>query len=593
MSGVKTSATLLGDFRTDARVLVLVALAVPIGIVSALVAKALLWLIAVISNAVFFQKYSPELGSLVHHHLGAWVILAPVAGALLIGLMARYGSEKIRGHGIPEALEAILLGGSVIQPKVALLKPLSSAISIGTGGPFGAEGPIIMTGGACGSILAQLFHLSAAERKTLLVAGAAGGMSAVFASPIAATLLAVELLLFEWRPRSFIPVALASLVAYLTRIPLIGAGPIFPTIPHGALGIWPIIAGLGIGIAAGFGSGILTGIVYFFEDAFQKLPVHWMWWPAIGGLFVGIGGWIDPRVLGVGYDLIGELLAGKILGAALLGLVAAKALVWAISLGSGTSGGVLAPLLIIGGALGAAIGQFLPTGDVGLWAMIGMAAMMSGTMRSPLTGIFFLLELTHDLNALPVLLCGCAAALGVTVLLMRRSILTEKLARRGQHIAREYSVDFFELARVSDVMDKDIPLIPAKTPLPRYSARIASGDPLVCTKQASFLGDENGDLIGIITRGDVVRAFGRRDDEGLTVEEVGSTKLVVTFPDETLHDAIALMLKHDIGRLPVVDRANPRRVLGYLGRASIMNARQRYHVEEEERARGFNREVVA
>ncbi len=589
MSGVKTSATLLGDFRTDARVFVLAGLAIPIGVISALVAKALLWLIAVISNLVFFQKYSPELGSLVNHHLGPWVIFAPVAGALIVGLMARYGSEKIRGHGIPEALEAILLGGSLIQPKVALLKPISSAISIGTGGPFGAEGPIIMTGGACGSILAQLFHLSAAERKTLLVAGAAGGMAAVFATPIAATLLAVELLLFEWRPRSFIPVALASLVAYLARIPLIGPGPIFPMAPHGLLGLWPVLAGAVIGIAAGFGSGLLTGIVYFFEDAFQKLPIHWMWWPAIGGLFVGIGGWIDPRVLGVGYDLIGGLLAGKILGGALLGLLIGKALVWAIALGSGTSGGVLAPLLIIGGGLGAAIGQFLPIGDIGLWAMIGMAAMMSGTMRSPLTGIFFLLELTHDLNALPVLLCGCAAALGVTVLLMRRSILTEKLARRGQHIAREYSVDFFELARVAEVMEADVPLIPAKTPLPRYSARIASGDPLVCTRQATLLGDENGELVGIITRGDVVRAFGRSNDEDLTVGEVGSTDLIVTFPDETLHNAIATMLKYDIGRLPVVDRSNPRKVLGYLGRASIMKSRERYHVEEEQRARGFAR----
>ena len=587
MSGTKTSETLLGDFRTDTRVLILAALAIPIGIISAVVAKALLWLIAEISNVVFFQRFSSELPSLVHHHLGPWVVLSPMAGALVIGLMARYGSEKIRGHGIPEALEAILLGGSLIQPKVALLKPISSAISIGTGGPFGAEGPIIMTGGACGSILAQLFHLTAAERKTLLVAGAAGGMSAVFASPVAATLLAVELLLFEWRPRSFIPVALASLVAWLARIPLIGPGPIFPVAAHGMLGLWPVLTAIGIGVAAGLGSGILTGVVYFFEDAFQKLPVHWMWWPAIGGLFVGIGGWIDPRVLGVGYDLIGGLLAGKILGAALLGLVIAKALVWAIALGSGTSGGVLAPLLIIGGALGAAIGQWIPVGDAGLWAMIGMAAMMSGTMRSPLTGIFFLLELTHDLNALPVLLCGCSAALGVTVLLMRRSILTEKLARRGQHITREYSVDLFELARVGDVMDKDVPLIPASTPLSKFSARIASGDPLVCTRQGTLLGDDNGDLAGIITRGDVVRAFGDSGRDTATVGEIGSSKLVVTFPDETLHDAIALMLKHNIGRLPVVSRSNQRQVVGYLGRASIMNARQRYHSEEEERARGF------
>ena len=437
MADHKTSQTPLGDFRTDRRMLLLVALAVPVGVISALVAKALLWLIAEITNLVFFQRFSPVLGSLQHNHLGVWVILAPVVGALIIGLMARYGSEKIRGHGIPEALEAILLGGSLIQPKVALLKPISSAISIGTGGPFGAEGPIIMTGGAFGSILAQLFHLTSAERKTLLVAGAAGGMSAVFASPIAATLLGVELLLFEWRPRSFIPVTVASVVAWLLRIPLIGAGPIFPITPHAPLGFAAIGIACVIGIAAGFGSGLLTVLVYFCEDVFLKIPIHWMWWPAIGAVFVGFGGWIDPRVLGVGYELIHGMLRGEILGAALIGLMIGKALVWSIALGSGTSGGVLAPLLIIGGGLGAGLGQFIPIGDMGLWAMVGMAAIMGGTMRSPLTGMFFMLELTHDINALPALLCGSVAGLAVTVLLMKRSILTEKLARRGQHIARE------------------------------------------------------------------------------------------------------------------------------------------------------------
>jgi H+/Cl- antiporter ClcA len=463
--------------------LLLVGFALPVGVISAFVAKALLWLIGEITNLVFFQRFSPEMETLQHHHLGPWVIAAPIVGALLIGLMARYGSDKIRGHGIPEAIEAILLGGSLIQPKVAILKPVSSAISIGTGGPFGAEGPIIMTGGAVGSLIAQLFHLSSAERKTLLVAGAAGGMAAVFASPVAATLLAVELLLFEWRPRSFIPVVVAAVAAWLCRIPLIGPGPIFPVALHPALGLWPMVAAGGIGIIAGFGSGLLTAIVYFFEDAFAKLPFHWMWWPAVGAVFVGIGGWIDPRVLGVGYELIHGLLRGEILGAALLGLLVGKALVWAIALGSGTSGGVLAPLLIIGGAIGAFIGQWLPVGDIGLWAMIGMAAMMGGTMRSPLTGMFFLLEMTHDLNALPALLCGTVAALGVTVLLLRRSILTEKLARRGQHIAREYSVDLFEMMRVSEVMDVNVPLVPASTPLPRFSARIASGDPLISGRQ--------------------------------------------------------------------------------------------------------------
>ncbi len=349
--------------------LLLTALSLPIGLLSAAVAKALLWLIAVISNAVFFQRYSPVLIPLTGHTLGGWVILAPVLGALVIGLMARYGSEKIRGHGIPEALEAILLGRSLIRPKIAVLKPLSSAISIGTGGPFGAEGPIIMTGGAFGSMFAQLIHLTAAERKTLLVAGAAGGMSAVFATPVAATLLAVELLLFEWRTRSFIPVAAAAVAASLLRVPLLGAGPLFPVTPHAPSDAATLGLAVAVGVAAGLGSALLTWLVYFFEDAFERLPIHWMWWPAVGAVFVGLGGWMDPRVLGVGYELIHGLLRGEILGGALLGLMIGKALVWSLALGSGTSGGVLAPLLILGGALGAACGQWLPaTRASGPWS---------------------------------------------------------------------------------------------------------------------------------------------------------------------------------------------------------------------------------
>jgi CBS domain-containing protein len=298
-------------------------------------------------------------------------------------------------------------------------------------------------------------------------------------------------------------------------------------------------------------------------------------------------------VLGVGYELIHGMLRGEILGAALIGLMIGKSLVWAIALGSGTSGGVLAPLLIIGGALGAGLGQFAHVGDVGLWAAVGMAAMMGGTMRSPLTAIFFLVELTHDINALPALLCGSVAGLAVTVLLLRRSILTEKLARRGQHIAREYSVDLFELTRVGDVMDKDVPLIPASTPLPRFAARVASGDPLIQTRQGTLLGNEHGELVGIITRGDIVRAFDRSRDPTVTVLDAGSRNLIVAYSDEILHDAIARMLRHDIGRLPVVERANEKKMLGYLGRAGILAARERYHREEETRERGFGAGAAA
>ena len=576
----------LGDFSTNKRVLLLAGIAVPIGIVSSFVAKALLWLIALITNLAFFHRFSAVPAIPQDHHLGAWVILVPVVGAVIIGLMARYGSEKIRGHGIPEALEAILLGRSLINPKIAILKPVSSAISIGTGGPFGAEGPIIMTGGAFGSIFAQLFHLSAAERKTLLVAGAAAGMSAVFATPVAAALLAVELLLFEWKPRSFIPVAIASIVASVMRVPLLGSGPIFPVIAHHAMGGRQLFDALLIGTAVGLCSGLITAFIYRVEDTFAKLPIHWMWWPALGALFVGLGGYFDPRVLGVGYETIGSLVRGEMVGAALIGLVFAKGLVWSIALGSGTSGGVLAPLLIIGGALGAMIGQWLPGGDAGLWAMVGMGAMMGGTMRAPLTGMVFTLELTHDLDTLPALLIGCVSALCVTVLLLKRSILTEKLARRGQHITREYSIDLFELTRVGDVMEQTPPIIPAHTPLSEISARIANGDPAVIAHHALIVVDEARCPLGVLTRGDIMRRLKSAADSNDTVLDAATTNIVVSYPDESLHDAIAKMLHGDIGRLPVVSRENPGQLLGYLGRGEILAARWRHHQEETEREKG-------
>lgn len=577
----------LADFTRDKRILILSLMAIVIGVLSAVVAKLLVWLIAIITNLVFFQKLSADFVSTTNHHLGKWVILAPVAGGLIIGLMARYGSEKIRGHGIPEALEAILFGRSRMEAKVAVLKPLSSAISIGTGGPFGAEGPIIMTGGAVGSLFAQLFHLSPAERKTLLVAGAAGGMAAIFASPVAAVLLAVELLLFEWRPRSFIPVSLAAATAAALRIPLMGAGPIFPVTAHAPLGTEGLIIALVVGIIAGLASGLLTTLVYAFEDLFDKLPIHWMWWPAIGGLFVGIGGWIDPRILGVGYDTIHALLRGELVGPMVAGLLIGKALVWSLSLGSGTSGGVLAPLLIMGGALGAIEAHWIPIGDAGLWAMISMAAMMGGTMRSPLTAMVFTLELTHDLNVLPALLVSCIAAHAVTVLVLRRSILTEKVARRGFHINREYAVDPLMSLRVSEVMDNDPPTIPATMKLSDFSDRLAQKDRRLSRRQGTLIVDDEGCLTGIITRGDVLRAIEENSDSNLTVIAAGSRNLIITYPDEILYEAIEKMVRNDIGRLPVVSRDNSRKALGYLGRAAVMTARLHRMKEEHEREPGW------
>src|SRR5579863_4659338 len=452
----------LGDFTTTPRVLWVSTLAIGIGVIGSYVALGLLRLIGLFTNLFYYQRWRTDLVSPANHHMGGWGVLVPVAGAFIIGLMARYGSERIRGHGIPEAIEAILMKGSRVQPRVAFLKPLSSAISIGSGGPFGAEGPIIMTGGAFGSIVAQLFHLTAAERKTLLVAGAAAGMSATFGSPVAAALLAVELLLFEWKPRSLVPVALSSATAAIVRPHLLGPGPLFPVPPHTAtMSASAVGACVVCGLLAGGLSALLTLSVYAFEDLFQKLPIHWMWWPAIGGVVVGVGGLVYPRALGVGYDLIQDLLRGNLAVPALLLLIVTKWTMWSASLGSGTSGGVLAPLLIMGAALGGLESHWFPDEGLGFWPLVSMGAVLGGTMRSPFTGIIFTLELTHDLGSLLPLLLAVTCAHAFTVLVLRRSILTEKVSRRGFHLSREYSTDPLEILFVCEVMGSEIAAIPS------------------------------------------------------------------------------------------------------------------------------------
>ena len=406
-------------------------------------------------------------------------------------------------------------------------------------------------------------------------------MSAIFATPIAAVLLAVELLLFEWKPRSFIPVAFASIVAGILRVPLLGAGPIFPMASLGPPQFGITAAALIVGLIAGAGSTLLTILVYWFEDLFSKLPIHWMWWPVLGGLGVGIGGMFDPRILGVGYDIIRSLLRGEVIGGLLISLLIGKALVWSFSLGSGTSGGVLAPLLIIGGALGALESQWIPVGDPGLWALVGMAAIMGGTMRSPLTGIMFAFELTHQVNLLPALLVSCIAAYAFTVLVLRRSILTEKVARRGFHISREYAVDPLDALRVENVMDREIQSVDPEMKVSELSDRIAAHDARFTRHHGLLILDGSGNLVGIVTRGDIMRSLQRGGDE--TVIDAGTRELIVIYPDDVLSEAAHRMVSGDVGRLPVVSRENPHHALGYLGRPSLLAARRLRMAEEHER----------
>jgi len=582
--GYDEATGLLGDFTTTRRVLLISMMAIVIGVLSAFVALALLRLIGLFTNLFFFQRWSTALITPAGNHLGVFVIFVPVIGGLVIGLMARYGSERIRGHGIPEAIEAILINGSRMQPRVAVLKPISSAISIGSGGPFGAEGPIIMTGGALGSVMAQFFHLTSAERRTLLVAGAAGGMSATFASPVAATLLAVELLLFEWKPRSFVPVALASATAAVVRRYIIGLGPLFPTPPHAAwIGIVGVLGCVLVGLLAGALSAALTAAVYAAEDAFHRLPIHWMWWPAIGGLVVGIGGLIFPQALGVGYDIIGSMLHGNVSTHIILGVLLVKSVIWAVSLGSGTSGGVLAPLLMMGGALGGVTALFLPNEGAGFWPLISMAAVLGGTMRSPFTGIVFALELTHDSNILLPLLIASVVAHGFTVLTLRRSILTEKVARRGYHLSREYAADPLEILFVREVMRTNTISIPAGIAPADLAERMHLGQD--GRRQRLYPVVDAGErIVGVATRADVQRLIDESgsDDRGGTFADLVKAEPVVAYPDEPLRVVAYRMASTGLTRFPVVARGPERKLVGMISLEDLLKGRA-LNLEAEQR----------
>jgi H+/Cl- antiporter ClcA len=570
----------MADHTADRTMILMAAAGLVTGTGGALAAWVLIKLIALVTNLVWFGRISAAASDMALATRGPWMIAAPVLGSIVIGLMARFGSDKIRGHGIPEAIEAILYGESRLSPKVAVLKPVSSAISIGTGGPFGAEGPIIMTGGAIGSLFAQCFHLSAAERKTLLVAGAAAGMTAIFGTPVAAILLAVEVLLFEWKPRSLVPVVASAVTALVWRPLLVGHGPLF-TLPGQTPAIAGFVAGaVLIGLIAGAAASLLSTLLYRIEDAFHHLPLHWMWWPALGGAVVGVGGLIDPRVLGAGYGNIQDLLAGSLLLQAVLLLLAVKALVWLVALGSGTSGGILAPLLIIGGATGAVIGQLLPGSD-GVWALIGMAGMLSAAMRAPLTGAIFAIELTGRLDTLPATMAAAATGYAVAVLALRRSILTEKIARRGRHIEQEMTIDPWAITRVGDIMTPSPDTLPGDMPVSTALEHFA----LPHAHRSYPIVDAEGRPIGIVSRSDALRWSGETLADDVTLADRQSDRgLLLVTPDTPVTVLADLMIGDDVGRVPVVD-AHTGAVIGLVARRDLLRVRLHQQRDDGERSR--------
>ena len=583
---ITTAERALGDFTTTPAILRLVPLAIAVGALGAGISLALLDMIGFFTNLFYYQRISVTLVSPNANTLGAIAIVIPVGGGLIVGLMARFGSEQIRGHGIPEAMERILINGSKVAPRLAILKPISSAISIGTGGPFGAEGPIILTGGAVGSIVGQLFHLTAAQRRSLLVAGAAAGMSAVFGTPVAATLFGVELLAFEWKPRSMVLIGIAAATADGLRMVMATAGlvtpqPIFPVPAHAVLGGAVLLGAAAVGVATGLAAWLMTQAVYGFEDLFKKLTVHlhWMWWPTIGGLIIGVGGLIEPRALGVGYNTIHAELLGQLGVGALVLLLVVKLVIWSGGLGGGTSGGILAPILMMGAALGGILGHVLPGASPGVWALIGMAGALAGVTRSPFTAIIFAFELTHDQNSLLALLIAATISHLVSVLVLKRSILTEKVARRGFHVMREYAVDPLEATFVREVMDTDVYTVEPSRTLGDLYQSLAEGS--VERRQRLYpVLDTDSQLVGILPWSAVLAA---KDQPERQVCQAMTAPVAVAYPDEILRSVADRMAAHSIGVIPVVERADRSRLEGLVTQFDLLAARQKL-LEEERHA---------
>jgi H+/Cl- antiporter ClcA len=580
---------------TEFRIYTIALLAAVIGAAAGVIAWALYHLIGFFTNLAFYHTISFTFHSARAHQLGPWVIIVPIIGGLIVGVMAKYGSSKIRGHGIPEAMEAVLINRSRIEPKVAILKPLSAAIAIGTGGPFGAEGPIIQTGGAIGSLIGQLLQTTASERKVLLGCGAAAGMAATFSTPIAAVILAIELILFEFKARSFIPLVIASTIATSVHLVLMGHGPMFQvgTIDYGIPRVLPWY--LLLGAICGFAAVGFSRLLYWVEDQFEKLPIDWMWWPAIGCVVLGVVGYFVPRVLGVGYDTISDILNGHIVFKILLLVLICKALVLVVTIGSGTSGGLLAPMFMSSAAMGSVvaiiINHFIPSAGISpaSFALVAMGAVFGAASRATFTFIIFAFEITQDYNSILPLMLVAVIADGIALAFSPNSIMTEKLARRGLKIHSDYEPDILRQISVGEAMSKDVAQVLGTMPVREMAEAMAKHDPVLSRHQGVLIVDEAGKLQGIITRGDLLRAMETDPTGNLTVLEAGSRKLQVAYTDELLFHAANRMVAADVGRLPVVDRADPTKVLGYLGRSGVLSARLRQIQEEQVREPGWMR----
>ncbi len=578
----------LRDYSANSRILYTSSLAAGLGAVSAVLAWMLLEMISLCTNLFYFQKWSFIDRDPWQAGRHWWLVLMPVLGGLIVGLIARYLSPRVRGHGMPEAVETIVFNAGRVQPRVAILKPVATAISIGSGGPFGAEGPVIITGGAVGSVLGQLLPMTGSERTVLMVAGASAGMAATFNCPMSATLLAVEILLFEWKPRSLVPVAIACVTAGAVRRLLLGPQSLLQMVPTGAPVYHSAMLGaLTLGIIAAFVAAGLSKSVHFFETMFEHLPIHWMWWPAIGGVVVGLCGYIFPESLGVGYSVIQQLISGDSAWKLLAGILIIKSLSWAFSLGSNTAGGILAPLLMIGGALGAALGHLMPIMSTGAWVLVGMCAVLSAAIGAPLTSAMLALELTHNGGLMLPVLLSCVAAYAVSVLVMPRSMLTENLSRRGLHLSREFGADPLEAILVSQAMHTSV------FALPEDATRKDAADWLRKMEERGSeawshwqrifpLVDSEGRMTGTLTRAQLIAAA-RKEDLSVPLAVDANRNPKTVSPVTTLRACAMSMAESKLTSYPVVSADG--KLLGVMTITDLLKGRSEEAHRESDRER--------
>lgn len=646
--GERSAPHTAGGSQDTVRLAFFAALGAGMGIIGALAAWVLYHLIMIITGIAFYRTlttrvplYPPAGG------MGIGVVLVPVIGGLLVGVMAKYGSERIRGHGIPEAMEAVLRFKARVGPRIAIFKPISAAIAVGTGGPFGAEGPIIQTAGAIGSLIGQSLRLTSAERRILLACGGAAGMVGIFNTPIAGVALALELLLFEFRARSLVPVVIASAVAAACRTLLLGGAVMFsvPSAP-GIGGPLDLLWFVPLGVLVGVGAVVISKTLYFIEAFFDRLPVDVILKPALGALALGLIALFQPLVLGMGYSTITRILANHFSGGTLLGLAVGKSAALVAALGSGTSGGLLAPMLMIGAALGSGYGRgvraLFPHAGINpsICAIVAMSSLFSAAARAPLTSFIFAFELTGDYRAVVPLMIGCMVADIVARALASESVMTERLAQRGLHVDQDYAPNLLNLVSVGEVMTRTIDTLAARTPL-RVAVRGLLGEPIALRMQrpavpsngatasngttlaiaaadghpssaASGIADgappegegdtcslglhqrwsfpvvdDAGRVLGVVTRAELLAAVSETGQDERPVREIITRAPVVAYPDESLDNALLRLLAGDFALLPVVARADGATLLGVLSRGDILRARLVREAEETHRERMF------